>query len=200
MDRYCPECNSTMTPSLVGYLCPDCGNVQRFYTMTGTQLKSTAIPATKSSLDSDEPSENTITAENSINTQEFDDESRNKVRSTLKRLMIPELAPPHDHGEPAKIASTGINKNYSVKSSNIFENYDDLLDTTVNKNDAESTPVQPEVDLALAPNLEEKIQKAEIQTKENTETPKKLPIWVWLVSALVIFLSTAVVLLLIVVL
>ena len=79
MDRYCPECNSNMTPSLVGYLCPDCGNVQRFYTMTGTQLKSTAIPATKSSLDSDEPTEKTVTAENSINTQEFDDESRNKV-------------------------------------------------------------------------------------------------------------------------
>jgi len=199
MDRYCPECNSNMTPSLVGYLCPDCGNIQRFYTMTGTQLKSTSIPATKSAMDRDDSANKVLHTQDPIKTQEYDDESRNKVRSTLKRLMIPELAPPHDHGEPAKIIDSQ-SKSISEDSSNIFENYDDLLDTTVNKNDVDSAPVQSEIDLTSASTFEEKIQKAEIKTQEKAETPKKLPIWVWLTSALVIFLTTTVILLLIVVL
>jgi DNA-directed RNA polymerase subunit M/transcription elongation factor TFIIS len=199
MDRYCPECNSNMTPSLVGYLCPNCGNIQRFYTMTGTQLKSTSIPATKSAMNTDDSANKVLHTQDPIKTQEYDDESRNKVRSTLKRLMIPELAPPHDHGEPAKIIDSQ-SKSISEDSYNIFENYDDLLDTTVNKNDVDSAPVQSEIDLTSASALEEKIQKAEIKTQEKAETPKKLPIWVWLTSALVIFLTTTVILLLIVVL
>lgn len=90
MDRYCSECNSNMTPSLVGYLCSECGHVQRFYTDSSALVEplirrdeniSTNVSA------SDEISRSKPTAN--------DNEERRKIRSTLKRLMVPELPPPH---------------------------------------------------------------------------------------------------------
>lgn len=89
MDRYCPECNSTMTPSLVGHLCTECGHMQRFYT---------ASAVAPSALDQDQPTApapETITPfESSTST---DTPEQKKIRSTLKRLMVPELSPPHHH-------------------------------------------------------------------------------------------------------
>ena len=91
MDRYCPECNSTMTPSLVGYLCSNCGNTQRFYTDSGV------MPANPSPMpvhvSNPLPSQPTETS-NKVS-------SDNKLQSTLKRLMVPELPPPHSHDQSA---------------------------------------------------------------------------------------------------
>lgn len=30
MDKYCPDCNTALTNSIVGYLCHECGGVHRF--------------------------------------------------------------------------------------------------------------------------------------------------------------------------
>ena len=88
MDRYCPECNSTMTPSLVGYLCPSCGNLQRFYTQS-----STITPRIESnSPNMDQP---TIEAPVITNTDNPNGSSQNRVRAMMRRMMVPELAPPH---------------------------------------------------------------------------------------------------------
>lgn len=92
MDRYCPECNSSMTPSLVGYLCPDCGHLQRFYTDTAT-----LSPATTQKEESLSASTGSDTAASDMQASSGTAESpeRKKIRSTLKRLMVPELPPPH---------------------------------------------------------------------------------------------------------
>lgn len=88
MDRYCPECNATMTPSLVGYLCPNCGNMQRFHTQTATiSPRIEVLPAGES-----DDVEDTIKPHEDVNSEAS---SNNKVKSTLKRLMVPELSPPH---------------------------------------------------------------------------------------------------------
>jgi len=89
MDRYCPECNSTMTPSLVGYLCPSCGNMQRFYSQSTTISPRVEVIDADTAESAAEPSPIALTTTN------ITDKSSNKVRSTLKRLMVPELAPPH---------------------------------------------------------------------------------------------------------
>ena len=109
MDRYCPECNSTMTPSLVGYLCANCGHMQRFYSESATiQAKPEAI-----SVNSVDTSDTPV---NSSHPQKYSDESQanNKVRSTLKRLMVPELAPPHHEqlisNEPKQIPAQKADK------------------------------------------------------------------------------------------
>lgn len=92
MNRYCSECNATMTPSLVGYLCPDCGHMQRFYASATqeTMTKNTAeqLSAGSNAEQADEPVMVTAPAKNETPEQK-------KIRSTLKRLMVPELAPPH---------------------------------------------------------------------------------------------------------
>lgn len=88
MDRYCPECNSTMTPSLVGYLCSECGHMQRFYApspvVSPSPTDQPAYPAPQTPLMSEDPVKN-------------DTPEQRKIRSTLKRLMVPELSPPHHH-------------------------------------------------------------------------------------------------------
>ncbi len=91
MDRYCSECNTTMTPSLVGYLCSNCGNLQRFYTASDSMAQITTLPRIErvtvaSSGD----------AVDSISSL-APDTTPNPVRTTLKRLLIPELSPPHPH-------------------------------------------------------------------------------------------------------
>lgn len=93
MDRYCPECNSTMTPSLVGYLCPNCGNMQRFYSQSTTISPRAEIMDTAT----EEAPTETGQTQTPITTSptKAAEVSPNKVRSTLKRLMVPELSPPH---------------------------------------------------------------------------------------------------------
>ena len=86
MDRYCPECNATMTPSLVGYLCSNCGNMQRFHTQTATISPRIEVLPTSSEDSLDNTAEPDSKPEAKPN---------NKVKSTLKRLMVPELSPPH---------------------------------------------------------------------------------------------------------
>lgn len=94
MDRYCPECNSTMNPSLVGYLCINCGHVQRFYSAGESALaapKTPMISATGNNHTANKPKHHNKPHGNNIK------QSNNRVKSTLKRLMVPELAPPHPH-------------------------------------------------------------------------------------------------------
>jgi DNA-directed RNA polymerase subunit M/transcription elongation factor TFIIS len=91
MDRYCPECNSTMTPSLVGYLCPNCGNMQRFYSQSTTISPRVEIMGT----DTEEATTRTDKTPITTAPTKATEPSQNKVRSTLKRLMVPELSPPH---------------------------------------------------------------------------------------------------------
>lgn len=95
MDRYCPECNSTMTPSLVGYLCANCGSMQRFYTDTGP------MPTN--------PSPMPVHTSNPLPSQPSEASSRvlpdNKLQATLKRLLVPELPPPHSHDQATYVDS-----------------------------------------------------------------------------------------------
>lgn len=94
MDRYCPECNSTMTPSLVGYLCVNCGHAQRFYSAQEAALATPKTPTITSTHSNRTTSK---TKEKHISQPKRKNKSNNKVKSTLKRLMVPEIAPPHPH-------------------------------------------------------------------------------------------------------
>lgn len=89
MDRYCPECHSHMTPSLVGYLCVNCGHAQRFYSNTEAAMAKPVMP-----VKNHEPE-----LAKSIKTEPKNTSKTGKrqIKSTLKRLMVPELPEPHHH-------------------------------------------------------------------------------------------------------
>lgn len=177
MDRYCPECNSTMTPSLVGYLCPDCGHMQRFYTMTGTELQSTSIPAASAVDSSDEPEAPQQSKSKPVSSEAVRSEPRsnNGVRNTLKRLMVPELPPPHDHVLES-IKSPTPEQSAAINNSSQADEYDELLGMPMDADKSESSTT-------TATN-EEPIQKPK----------KKHHITNWLLSGLVIFLIVVAVL------
>lgn len=82
-----------MTPSLVGYLCSNCGNAQRFYTDSGV------MPAN--------PSPMPVHVSNPLPSQPVEASGRispdNKLQATLKRLMVPELPPPHSHQPSSRV-------------------------------------------------------------------------------------------------
>ena len=134
MDRYCPECNSTMTPSLVGYLCSNCGGVQRFYTDTGP------MPANPSPMPVhlSNPSPMPVHIANPLPGQPSEASSRvlpdNKLQATLKRLMVPEVPPPHSH-EP----SSGVDGIQCISG---------ILDSRGPANNPSPTPAD---DVILAP-------------------------------------------------
>jgi len=149
MDRYCPECNSTMTPSLVGYLCPECGNMQRFYTATSiSQPLQTDLPAA--------PGPENVSM--GVSNDNADTPEQKKIRSTLKRLMVPELSPPHHEqllSEPSE-----------SQMSHVMSDQSPLKDVaTVSDSDklADQLPAQPQ------------------GVKHKTKT------WVWVVLALFVF-------------
>ena len=120
MDRYCPECNSTMTPSLVGYLCPECGHMQRFYTssMVAPAIDQDNQPAAPSPI-------TTGTESQRIANQAPETAEQKKIRSTLKRLMVPELSPPHheqliaESSEPAQPTNSAVMPEISPLSRQI---------------------------------------------------------------------------------
>jgi len=45
MHHACPDCNTELTPSIVGYLCDGCGSVHSFEKLASTQLTSGKRPA-----------------------------------------------------------------------------------------------------------------------------------------------------------
>ena len=169
--------------------------MQRFYTMSGTQLQKTSIPLPKSISGVDDSPirkpQDTLksqSAASSASTSTSGDVKGN-VRSMLKRLMVPELPPPHSHGGPAKIATT---TKPSEASASVFENYDDLLDTAIK--DTEPINYSP------APLPEEMPNQASASNQQTEATGHKhIPLWIWLVSAFIIFISTALILLLLII-
>lgn len=154
MDRYCPECNSTMTPSLVGYLCVNCGHTQRFYSAQESAL---AMPtATFAS----EPQNNTKPKQRP---QAIKHNSRpnNKVKSTLKRLMVPELAPPHHH-----LIGDGDDNIKPVLADKI----EDELSTPAIKNDSSSMGSSE-----LIRHEKHMEQSNQLRETSNISTPVEVP-------------------------
>lgn len=78
-----------MKPSLVGYLCVNCGHVQRFYSDSESAMAAPApqimpMVAHAAPKSTSEPKNNTKP-------------SKRQIKATLKRLMVPELPEPHDY-------------------------------------------------------------------------------------------------------
>jgi hypothetical protein len=144
-----------MTPSLVGYLCPECGNMQRFYTATSiSQPLQTDLPAAPGPKNS-----STDVAVPAAETPE-----QKKIRSTLKRLMVPELSPPHHEqllSEPSESQMSHVMTDQSPLKDVATASDSDKL--------ADQMPVQPQ------------------GVKHKTKT------WVWVVLALFVFSIVALV-------
>jgi hypothetical protein len=144
-----------MTPSLVGYLCPECGNMQRFYTATSiSQPLQTDLPAAPGPKNS-----STDVAVPAAETPE-----QKKIRSTLKRLMVPELSPPH-HEQL-------LNETSDSQVSHVMTDQSPLKDFAASSGpnmQAGQMPVQPQ------------------NAKHKTKT------WVWVVLALFVFSIVALV-------
>lgn len=162
MDRYCPECNSTMTPSLVGYLCSNCGHMQRFYSQSATiqarpeqvGVDSVDVTDKKPITSGQQQSQPSVTMPN------------NKVRSTLKRLMVPELAPPHHE------------QLISYEAKEIPAQKADKIDPILENNQSEYQPKAYQPDQIAQ----------DFKANQNSPTHHSSK-WLWV--ALVLFLLTA---------
>lgn len=190
MDRYCSECNSTMTPSLVGYLCPNCGNLQRFYTMTGTQLKAISPPRMGGSEDNKPIVAIEHETKKAIPEAGSSEKLHKKIKKTMKRLMVPELPPPHE-----------VQKMQTTKSLSGDQKYYDLIDSSSGDNKqltAEASPL-PNTSKGIStediPSTVEEIQQHVDISKEYELKKKHLPIWVWLLLGLMIFTIVSIALL-----
>lgn len=191
MDRYCPECNSNMTPSLVGYLCVNCGHVQRFYSAKGATMSAPVAPALihSSATTPDEHERN----HHHKSTQKHA-KPKNKVKTTLKRLMVPELAPPHAHligdGDDS-ITPVLADKIDPIAASKANAG---LAEKSINNEQSANSPSQSPVTEAVHPN-----QSSNLSELESALHPQKnTSIWVMLALAALMLIVAAAVLFLII--
>lgn len=119
MDLLCPNCENTLTPSVVGYLCVGCGEVHKFYrTPDGTPIdpdikrridntptNTTGQPlATVSSIQ--QPANHT-------NSTQF----KRTLKTRLKQMVVPELPPVIDDAELKSADKPLLN---SIPDSTVF--------------------------------------------------------------------------------
>jgi hypothetical protein len=143
--------------------------MQRFYTMTGTELQSTSTPIPSSASVSEETEESSEPKAIKSNPESTAEET-NKVRGTLKRLMVPELPPPHDHIMES-IKSPTPQQVDAIRANDKSDNYDELLSLSMDADKAESS-------IAQSADAEQQEQKPK----------KKFHITNWLLSGVIIFL------------
>lgn len=195
MDRYCPECNSNMTPSLVGHLCINCGHSQRFYATKEATLPNKAphiipLPSTTA-----EPTESTQIPKKKRAGNRY---SKNRVKSTLKRLMVPELPPPDDplltpgNSGSAQENYRGYRATDSTQPTKIYKNRPPLPQ----KNTIPAVPQSEQNNSTnrVAPNQSSTL--SELQA--TLHPPKDTSIWVMLALAVLMLILAAGVLFLIV--
>ena len=101
MDRYCPECNKRMNPSIVGHLCINCGHIQRFHSTDEASLINTNHESysansnvniriiDKSKKPTDKPT-NKIQAKKSSKIK-----YQSNLKTKLSSMFVPKISQPH---------------------------------------------------------------------------------------------------------
>jgi len=86
MEALCPDCNDELTPSIVGYLCHNCGSVHQFDKVSkqSTSHKTNKHDATETSTKMSQKSSQKV-SEPSV-TKEY------KSQSRLKRFLVPRIS------------------------------------------------------------------------------------------------------------
>ena len=121
MDLLCPNCESTLTPSVMGYLCIDCGAVHKFYrtpdgTPVGPNVKRSAVNNIISEnipLDSSTSPSNHQPANHTDSIQ-----YQRRLRTRLKQMVVPELPSALDEPELRPADRPLLNP---VPDSNVFQ-------------------------------------------------------------------------------
>ena len=123
MQQNCPDCNTELVSSAVGLLCPGCGELHQFEKMSSTgtavavhtpsqptltvhdMVKPTATKPAKVS----KTKEPTHTRPN-VAKPESAKPTKYSLKRHMKRLMVPELPPPHvsDYSHDSHIADTEL--------------------------------------------------------------------------------------------
>lgn len=176
MNRYCTECNSITTPSLVGYLCPECGNVQRFYSATDSAMLGSSL-ARVEAADTSSADMNVMPSQLAkLSSETKQTYSNNKVKSMLKRLVVPELAPPHQ-----TLIDSG-----SVVSPSLNNNHIGVTDQTNTINNG-------------IENTREGSDRSDLSQRDNLEatvaTQKDPSVWTWIIVGILIFVAMVIILL-----
>ncbi len=115
--EYCPECNTELTRSIVGYLCHGCGSVYGFEKVASMPIASSApakhtksVHPTHSKFAPDQPDMHAHKAD--------EHKSHSKIRHKVKKFVVPQIAeidqlektaelpapPPQNEGLPARLA------------------------------------------------------------------------------------------------
>lgn len=86
MEALCPDCDNELTPSIVGYLCHNCGSVHQF-----DKISKQPIPRKTKTDDAIETSSKTNQKSSHKRSMMIDDKS-NKSPSKLKSLFVPRIS------------------------------------------------------------------------------------------------------------
>lgn len=112
--EYCPECNTELTRSIVGYLCHGCGSVYGFEKVASMPISSSAAPKHKKSVHSKHSKFAVVQPD--MHPQK--PEQPSKIRHKVKKFVVPQIAeiknlektaelpapPVEEHGLPARLA------------------------------------------------------------------------------------------------
>lgn len=194
MDRYCPECNSTMTPSLVGHLCINCGHSQRFYSNQGTTLAG-PLPHPAPSPIATKPQSH----QHHKSPHNTPIKPKNKVKSTLKRLMIPELSPPYQSligkGDPSKRPTQANGAKQEIKAPIMACATNSHNSATTQPIAQDKQPVATSMPIDTAtPNQSSNLSELELALHPQKNTS----IWIMLALATLMLIVAAAVLFLII--
>jgi len=89
MESLCPDCNTKLTPSIVGYLCHGCGSVHSFEKVATVQATSGKAPSQKNSSSSKTKVVNQKSSHTAKSTQT---QKTSGITHSVKKFILPEIA------------------------------------------------------------------------------------------------------------
>lgn len=86
MEALCPDCNDELTPSIVGYLCHNCGSVHQFDKVSkqSTSHKDSKHDITETSAK--------LSQKSSQKESKSDIKNENKSQGRLKSFLVPRIS------------------------------------------------------------------------------------------------------------
>lgn len=88
MEAHCPDCNTELTPSIVGYLCHGCGNVHTFNKVS--ELIRTGSLNTKNNSSASKTSSQK-SSHSVFSNAPISKPQKTKFRHKLKKAFVPEI-------------------------------------------------------------------------------------------------------------
>lgn len=113
---YCPECETELTKSIVGYLCHGCGSMHGFENMS-----STAFPTAGNSVAINDPIESSFAPEQaSIHDDKTASVKQSSIRHHVNKLLVPKISELQKPIAEDHLLSAHITDDNAIKTDEIL--------------------------------------------------------------------------------